>query len=478
MIAEDANRAYMNGYNARSAEEMQDAANMLLRMQGEMAVVFGLESGADVAGLVGDDPLAFVEELRRSGNLTAGSTVLDYVNARMVYEGMMQRVRDDIDSRVAASDAAVDGRVNRTTGMVEGAVLKAQDMEGRERRVYVTNGRVAMLADGSGVDTERSDGSIVVRDAETGEVEMVEPEAIFRQEEPVDPETEKRTAAEAIRQGMAAEAAAKIDGKVAFNVGDTYTLTYPDGRQMEMTVVEVDGTTDAGEGRVWVSPDGGSPALAMSREEIQAGVDATNRGRVERFVEERRSSEGPDVASREKDYALNEELTLRDGNGGTFGAVVVDADYNDGTVLVQVETPDGPRVMPYSREELDAMRADVETMRKDEGQPGGSGSNSLSLQGEANNGNNGSVSERVSQAERGAEASQDERMEEAAAGLRERIAAAAGDAQASGRALPGGKQEVESRAAESYAKEKGYGFRWKRRMPGILCQAATRIMFT
>ena len=135
MIAEDANRAYMNGYNAHSAEEMQDAVNMLLRMQGEMAVIFGLESGADVPDLVGDDPLAFVEEMRRSGNLTAGSTVLDYVNARMVYEGMMQRVRDDIDSRVAAAEAAVDGRVNRTTGMVEGAVLKAQDVDGRERRV-------------------------------------------------------------------------------------------------------------------------------------------------------------------------------------------------------------------------------------------------------------------------------------------------------------------------------------------------------
>ena len=358
-IAEDANRAYMNGYNAHSAEEMQDAVNMLLRMQGEMAVIFGLESGADVPDLVGDDPLAFVEEMRRSGNLTAGSTVLDYVNARMVYEGMMQRVRDDIDSRVAASDAAVDGRVNRTTGMVEGAVLKAQDADGRERRVYVTNGRVAMLPDGGGVDTEHSDRSIVVRDAATGEVEMIAPEAIFRLEEPIDPETEKRVAAEAIRQGMAAEAAAKMDGKVAFNEGDTYRLTYPDGRQEELTVVENGGSTDAGEGRVWVSPDGGSPALAMSREEIQAGVDATNRGRVDRFVEERRSSEGSDAASGEKDYALNEELTLRDGSGGTFGAVVVvDADYNDGTVLVQVETPDGPRVVPYSREELNAMRAE------------------------------------------------------------------------------------------------------------------------
>ena len=448
MIADDANQAYMNGYNAHSPEEMQDAANMLIRQQAEMAVLFGLESGADVAGLVGDDPLAFLEEVRRSGNLQAESTVLDYVNARMVYEGMMQRVRDDIDSRVAASGAAVDGRVNRTTGMVEGAVLKAQDMEGRERHVYVTNGRVAMLADGSGVDTERSDRSIVVRDAVTGEVEMVEPEAIFRLEEPVDPETEKRAAAEAIRRGMAAEAAARIDGKVAFNEGDTYRLTYPDGRQEELTVVENGGTTDAGEGRVWVSRDGGFSAFPMKREEIQAGVDATNRGRVDRFVEEQlsRRRQEADAGGESKGYALNDELTLRGRDGGTFGAVVVDPDYNDGTVLVQVETPEGPRVVPYSPEELDAMRAEAEDGRKDERWPDGSDSKSVSLRREANENGNGSVSERLSQAERGAEAPQDERMEEAAAGLRERIAAADGDAQASGRTLPGGEQEVENRA--------------------------------
>ena len=347
--AQRANDSYMDGYNAVSQEEMQDASNMYMMKRGDLAALFGLESASETEDFVGD-PLAFAERLLAEGDSRLGA-VLDYVNARMVYEGMMQRVRDDIDSRVASAEALVDSRVNRTTGMIEGATLKVQTEDGNDRRVYVVGGKLSAYEDGTGIDKEKSDSSIIIRDAETGKVEMVSPDAILSIEEPVDPETEKQTASEVIRQQMAQEAANRIDGAVPFNEGDTYRLTYPDGRQEELTVVENGGSTDAGEGRVWVTRDGGFSAFPMSREEIQTGVDATNRGRAERFDEQRQAQ-----METETDYGPGDVLTLRGKDGETFLGEVVDPDYNDGTVLVQVETPAGPRVMPYTREELWRMR--------------------------------------------------------------------------------------------------------------------------
>ena len=58
------------------------------------------------------------------------------------------------------------------------AVMKYQD-----RPVEVLSGRVVMMEDGTMIDNERSDASIVIRDLETGKVEMVSPDAILSYED-------------------------------------------------------------------------------------------------------------------------------------------------------------------------------------------------------------------------------------------------------------------------------------------------------
>lgn len=58
------------------------------------------------------------------------------------------------------------------------AVMKYQD-----RPVEVLSGRVVMMEDGTMIDNERSDDSIIIRDLATGKVEMVSPEAILTYEE-------------------------------------------------------------------------------------------------------------------------------------------------------------------------------------------------------------------------------------------------------------------------------------------------------
>ena len=78
------------------------------------------------------------------------------------------------------------------------AVMKFQD-----RPVEVLSGRVVMMEDGSMVDNERSDASIVIRDLATGKMEMVSPDAILTYEEY--PETMSVEEVEASMQREGAE---------------------------------------------------------------------------------------------------------------------------------------------------------------------------------------------------------------------------------------------------------------------------------
>lgn len=77
------------------------------------------------------------------------------------------------------------------------AVMKFQD-----RPVEVLSGNVIMTEDGTMVDNERSDATIVIRDLSTGEIEMVSPEAILSYEEY--PETVKVDEMEGMQDGTAA----------------------------------------------------------------------------------------------------------------------------------------------------------------------------------------------------------------------------------------------------------------------------------
>ena len=158
-----ANESYMDGYTASTPQEMNDAKKMLDLQHGRLASALS----EDLVQSFDNDPIGALSvthdpELRRIAS--------DYVNAKMVYDGMIQRVRDDVDGRIAQSNAMIDSRINRETGMIQPATMKADD-----RRVYIVNGTVSMFEDGTGVDTNNSSESIIIRDAETGKVEFADP---------------------------------------------------------------------------------------------------------------------------------------------------------------------------------------------------------------------------------------------------------------------------------------------------------------
>lgn len=343
--------SYIDGYNIADPQEMTDAKNMRdYQLQRVSAIV-----DENTLGFLDAHPLNALEEMRSNGiwGESELETVLDYLNAKQVYEGMIQRVRDDIDARVEQSNAMVDARTNRTTGMIQGATMKLDD-----RRVYVVSGNLVPYADGSGIDNKASDGSIIVRDAETGALEQVSPDAVLNIDEPLNPSDEKMTAEEAIIQQFAQEASDKIDGVVTFNPGDTYTITGDDAQIQVQIVANEDGIVANEDGTVNVSD--GVNIFPLAKETIQQQADAANLARVVQFEQQRtieNAERKQEMQEAERpQYALNDIVSLTDENGVTVrGNITADADA-DGKYEVFTEAPiNGKRVNLFTRDELDNM---------------------------------------------------------------------------------------------------------------------------
>lgn len=343
--------SYIDGYNIADPQEMTDAKNMRDYQRQRVSAIVD----EDTLGFLDAHPLNALEEMRSNGiwGESELETVLDYLNAKQVYEGMIQRVRDDIDARVEQSNAMVDARTNRTTGMIQGATMKQDD-----RRVYVVSGNLVLYADGSGIDNKASDGSIIVRDAETGALEQVSPDAVLNIDKPLNPSDEKMTAEDAIIQQFAQEASDKIDGVVTFNPGDTYTITGDDAQIQVQIVANEDGIVDNGDGTVNVSD--GVNIFPLAKETIQQQADAANLARVVQFEQQRtieNAERKQEMQEAERpQYALNDIVSLTDENGVTVrGNITADADA-DGRYEVFTEAPiNGKRVSLFTRDELDNM---------------------------------------------------------------------------------------------------------------------------
>ena len=346
------NESYLDGYNIASPQEMNDAKNMLDYQRQQMIDVVGTNDEA----LEGDavDWLNEARNARETGDTERAGTIIDYLNAKQVYDGMIQRVRDDIDGRVEQSNSMIDARVNRKTGMIQGATMK-QD----ERKVYVLSGTLVPYTDGSGVSVTDSDNSIIVRDVDTGGLEQVSPDAILSIDDVQDPYEQKELAAQSIREQFAREAADKIDGVVTFNPGEAYTIASEGGSQIQVTIVsDENGIIDNGDGTINVTD--GTNVFPVAKEAIQQSVDAFNIARIAEF-EQQRTEENLALQQEEREagrpqYAMNDLVTLRDENGiGIRGNITADVDA-DG--LYEVYTEDalnGKRVNMFTREELDSM---------------------------------------------------------------------------------------------------------------------------
>ncbi len=349
---QQANDSYLDGYNIISSQEMNDAKNMYEYQRARVADLVD----ESMFAMIEENPIAALEFVNgnEQWNDEDKVSVIDYINAKQVYNGMIQRVRDDIDGRIEQSNSMIDARVNRNTGMIQGATMK-QD----ERKVYVISGKLVPYDDGSGVSVTDSDNSIIIRDSETGALEQVSPDAVLSLDESQDPNEQKELAEQAIVEQFAREAADKIDGKVTFNPGDAYTITGQDGSQMQVQIIaNEDGIVDNGDGTVNVSD--GVNIFPLAKETIQQQADAANLARVAQFEQQRtieNAERKQEMQEAERpQYTLNDIVSLTDENGVTVrGNITADADA-DGKYEVFTEAPiNGKRVNLFTRDELDNM---------------------------------------------------------------------------------------------------------------------------
>ena len=359
---QQADESYIDGYSINSPQEMNDAKNLYEYHRQQVSNIVSDETLA----MIDSNPVETLSRLNNGEiNSSERNAVIDYINAKQVYDGMMQRVRDDIDGRIDQSNAMVDARVNRTTGRIQGATMKLDD-----RKVYVISGNLVPYDDGMGIDLSKSDNSIIIRDAETGALEQVAPDSVLSIDEAQDPNEQKVLAADAIRQQFAQDAANKIDGVITFNPGDTYTISGGDGTQAQIQIVaNENGIVDNGDGTVNVS-DGSGNIVPMPKDFIQQQVDAQNIARIAEFEQQRTAEnlakEQAAFEAQRPQYALNDLVTLQDENGNVIHGQIADIMNEDGRYVVDVDNPINGKYAPsLTREELDNMLVEYNGVKYD-----------------------------------------------------------------------------------------------------------------
>lgn len=360
-------RSYDEGYDTTDPEEMSNAKAKLDVARQNLAQSMGIDDMNELDDTIGD-PIRYIEEQKHMGNTEGLQPVLDYANAKSAYDGMVQRVRDDIDSQIEESNALVDSHTNRTDGMIHPVTLKLKDEDNNEQTAYVISGNL-VLNDDSSINDEQSDNSIVIMDAESGKLQMVSPSAIHSAQELINPNLEKYEAQENIRNQHAQEAADNIDGTVKqWNEGDTYQATGDDGSPVTVVLTPNEqGVVDNGDGTVnvvtqTVYQEGEAPVtsgiIQMPKSGIQQMADETRRAQVAAQQQEEQQEapaegeqeDGPTMPT----YSLFDNIVIRDENGEPIRGSIQSID-EDGIEIHTEEPLNGWHVQVVSPEQLDNM---------------------------------------------------------------------------------------------------------------------------
>ncbi|MBD5414840.1 MAG: hypothetical protein HDR46_00990 [Bacteroides sp.] len=346
-------QSYIDGYEASSPQEMADAQNMY-EYQRQRAE--GMFEPSVLESLDGN-PVATLMDMSQTGLYSQEEidAARDYINAKTVRDGILQRVNDNIDEHIAQSDAMINARVNPASGMIQPAVMGLDD-----RQVYVVGGSLAINPDGT-IDREASDESIVVRDAVTGEVEFADPKSIVSAGEAIDPEMEKAIAVDNIRQQAAQAAADAMNGTLAFNPGDVVQIN-DGGGLVQVTVLGPIVDEESGmpiEGQIMVQFPNGQQT-PFTKEQLQAFADAANLERINDFEQQRGAERAQQHATEAEalrpQFALNDEFTILNDNGTPIrGSITAELD-EDGTVEIHTEEPiNGNHVNRFTPAELKEM---------------------------------------------------------------------------------------------------------------------------
>lgn len=202
-IESAADAAYTDGYNAqgpdlaRAKREYDSATKYIVEVL-----------GSDVVDSLNEEPVLTLKKLHNDGMLqddAVRDAVTDFVNAKMKFDGVVQRAKDDLDGLITDANNAIEQRTHQD-GAIHPIILKED-----EKRVYVVDGNISMTEDGEAVDTQNSDETLIVR-GEDGTLEFISANDVANVLDMVDPQEERDLSEQTITHEFGTRRAAEIDG--------------------------------------------------------------------------------------------------------------------------------------------------------------------------------------------------------------------------------------------------------------------------
>lgn len=181
----DQSRLLWDKVEKGDADAKADVDAIVLRMQEalqECEDAFGTDAEMRMAEMQ-DNPWALANDPELTEDQQ--NAVLYYINAKAAMDGVQDASNDAMENKRREVAANVERHTHKDNGMVQPATMKVDD-----KPVYIVKGNVAVLPDGTGIDTQNSDQSIVICDAETGEYKFISPDQIFNLGDAIDPQAE------------------------------------------------------------------------------------------------------------------------------------------------------------------------------------------------------------------------------------------------------------------------------------------------
>lgn len=357
----DLESSYENGYTLATPQEVHDAKIMFEYQQARLQQALGMSSIDIETLMLGNEMGKLTEEQK--------SVALDYLNAEATFDGVIDRVRDDIDNRISSVNAAIDASTNSDTGKLQPARLVD------DRAVHIISGIVRLTPDGTMVDIHNSEDYIIIRDDKTGKIESVSPSQIVGVDAEIDPESEKKAAESQIRGQIGQQKADIIDGVLQFNPGDVYTLTNEHGQSFTVQIAaDKQGIVDNGDGTINVilnediDANTGLPRISqMSKEQIENMAEATNMARLQQYeqqkldVDARQYEEDSTGRTPENPFKINDRISFNDVGSGSVKHGVVESELtDDGKYEIAIENDGSLESVSYlSPEELSNMQAQL-----------------------------------------------------------------------------------------------------------------------
>lgn len=357
----DLESSYENGYTLATPQEVHDAKIMFEYQQARLQQALGMSSIDIETLMLGNEMGKLTEEQK--------SVALDYLNAEATFDGVIDRVRDDIDNRISSVNAAIDASTNSVTGKLQPARLVD------DRAVHIISGIVRLTPDGTMVDIHNSEDYIIIRDDKTGKIESVSPSQIVGVDAEIDPESEKKAAESQIRGQIGQQKADIIDGVLQFNPGDVYTLTNEQGQSFTVQVAaDEQGIVDNGDGTINVilnediDANTGLPRISqMSKEQIENMAEATNMARLQQYeqqklaVDARQYKEDSTGRTPENPFKINDRISFNDVGSGSVKHGIVESELtDDGKYEIAIENDGSIESVSYlSPEDLSNMQAQL-----------------------------------------------------------------------------------------------------------------------